>query len=113
MDNTIEISERVDVITRFRTHGDPLALCFPAKMQFRGQVIEFTELGLRHPTTKGRRMIHVFDMSDGSNDYRLEFDAEGLTWTLMAILPGTVHEDELRQRLEQVTKQNRTHGRQS
>jgi len=57
-------------------------------MKYRGQVIDFTELGLRHPTSKGTRMIHVFDMSDGVNDYRLEFDAEGLTWTLAAIREG-------------------------
>jgi hypothetical protein len=30
-------------------------------------------------------MIHVFDMTDGTADYRLEFDAEALTWTLVAI----------------------------
>lgn len=107
MDNTIEVEERVDVITRFRTAGDPLAICFPAKMLFRGQVIEFTELGLRHPTTKGRRMIHVFDMSDGSNDYRLEFDAEGLTWTLIAILPGQLHEDDLQQQLLEIARKRR------
>jgi hypothetical protein len=33
-------------------------------------------------------MIHVFDVSDGSNDYRLEHDAERLTWTLVAMIPG-------------------------
>ncbi len=33
-------------------------------------------------------MIHVFDMSDGTNDYRLEFDAERLTWTLVSMIPG-------------------------
>ena len=108
MDNTILIEERVDVITRFRTHGDPLAICYPAKMKFRGQEITFTELGLRHPTTKGRRMIHVFDMSDGSNDYRLEFDAEMLTWTLMAMLPGQMHEDELQAELLRIAHNRRT-----
>lgn len=107
MDYTIEVDERVEVIARYRTHGDPLAICWPAKMQFRGQVIEFTELGLRHPTTKGRRMIHVFDMSDGQNDYRLEFDAEGLTWTLLAILPGLQHTDDLQAELLRVAEQRR------
>jgi hypothetical protein len=107
MDNTILVEERVEVIARFRTHGDPLAICWPAKMQFRGQVIEFTELGLRHPTTRGKRMIHVFDMSDGTNDYRLEFDAEGLTWTLVAILPGLMHEDDLQHALIKVAQGRR------
>ena len=31
--------------------------------------------------------IHVFHVSDGANGYRLEFDAEALTWTLVAMLP--------------------------
>jgi hypothetical protein len=27
-------------------------------------------------------MIHVFDVTDGGADYRLEFDSERLTWHL-------------------------------
>lgn len=57
-------------------------------MRYKNREIILTRLGMRHPTAKGKRMIHVFDVSDGSNDYRLEFDAEGLTWTLVAILEG-------------------------
>lgn len=45
-----------------------------------------TELALRHPTEAGRRMVHVFHVSDGSNGYRLEFDAETLTWTLVSVI---------------------------
>lgn len=88
MDPTIQINERVDVAVVFKRHGDVSSLCMPFKMRFRGQEIELRELGLRHPTSKGKRMIHVFDMSDGVNDYRLEFDAERLTWTLIAMLEG-------------------------
>jgi hypothetical protein len=57
-------------------------------MKYKNRQVEFSELGLKHPTVKGQRMIHVFDMSDGISDYRLEFDAEGLTWTLIAIMEG-------------------------
>ena len=88
MDNTLLINQRVEVITVFRHGTNSLLLCFPAKMKYKNQLIEFTELGLRHPTSKGKRMVHIFDMSDGINDYRLEFDAEGLTWTLIAIMEG-------------------------
>lgn len=31
-----------------------------------GQVITITELGLRHPTARGTRTVHVFDVTDGS-----------------------------------------------
>ncbi len=31
---------------------------------------------------------HSWDTIQGVNDYRLEFDAEGLTWTLVALREG-------------------------
>jgi hypothetical protein len=86
--NFIEIGDRVEVITRFASHGEPAYMVMPVKMRWKKEEITFTELGLRHPTAKGQRMIHVFDMSDGANDYRLEFDAEALTWTLATIIEG-------------------------
>lgn len=86
--NFIEIGDRVEVITRFASRGDPAYMIFPVKMRWKKDEIIFTELGLRHPTTKGQRMVHVFDMSDGANDYRLEFDAEALIWTLVTIIEG-------------------------
>ena len=86
MDPTIAINERVDVVTVFRRQGDISSLCTPCKMRWRGQEIELTELALRHPTVQGKRMIHVFHVSDGANGYRLEFDAEGLIWTLVAMI---------------------------
>lgn len=84
MDPTIHINRRVSVVAVFRQKGGPAELCMPSKMRYEGREIVFTELGLRHPTSAGQRMIHVFDMSDGLNDYRLEFDAEALTWTLIS-----------------------------
>jgi hypothetical protein len=88
MDPTLLINERVDVVTVFKRGGSLKDLCTPHKMRYKGRDINFTELGLRHPTSAGNRMVHVFDVSDGSNDYRLEFDAEALIWTLVAILEG-------------------------
>lgn len=88
MDPTIVINERVDVVVIFRKHADLGTFAMPYRMRWRGREIDLTELALRHPTTQGKRMIHVFHMSDGSNDYRLEFDAEALTWTLIAMMSG-------------------------
>lgn len=88
MDPTIIIDERVEVITVFRKHGEFNTMAFPFKMKFHGQEILFTELAFRHPTYQGKRMIHIFDVSDGQNDYRLEFDAERLIWILKSLIPG-------------------------
>lgn len=83
-----EINERVDIVPIFKAHSNEQTICVPWKMRYKGQEIEFTKLGMRHPTEKGKRMIHAFNVSDGTNDYRIEFDAERLTWTLIYVLGG-------------------------
>ena len=88
MDPTLEVNERVDVVAVYKKSGDVASLCTPYKMKWRGQEIIFTELGLRHPTVAGKRMLHVFHVSDGVNGYRLEFDAESLTWMLVSMIGG-------------------------
>lgn len=88
MDPTIQINEMVDVVTIHRAHGTEATLCVPWKMMYGIHEIIFTTFGMRHKTAKGKRMIHVFEMSDGSNDYRLEYDAELLIWKLISMIPG-------------------------
>lgn len=89
MNPTIEINEKVDIVPIFRANADALHVCMPWKMRYHGQEIEFTRLGMRHPTEKGKRMIHVFEMGDDNgNDYRLEFDAERLIWMLVSMIGG-------------------------
>lgn len=74
------LNERVEVATLF---GSGLNPCKPIKFRRKsGRVIDIEEIGLRHPTSDGRKTIHVFDVTDGQADYRLEFDTERLTWHL-------------------------------
>lgn len=86
MDPTLQINERVSVVCVYKRQGESAGLCVPCRMRWHGRDIELTELALRHPTVAGKRMIHVFHVSDGTNGYRLEFDAEALTWTLVAMI---------------------------
>jgi hypothetical protein len=80
MNNEFFVDERVQVVATF---GDGLELCVPRRFRRRnGQVVEVSELGLRHPTQAGRRTLHMFDVTDGQTEYRLEFDSERLTWHL-------------------------------
>ena len=88
MDPTIHINQKVDIVPIFRAHASEVMLCVPWKMKYGIHEIVFTKFGMRHPTTKGKRMVHVFDMSDGANDYRIEFDAERLSWTLISMVGG-------------------------
>lgn len=80
MDDETFLNERVEVLASF---GAGLAICRPIKFRrASGREIIISELGLRHPTAHGHRTVHVFDVTDGGADYRLEFDSERLTWTL-------------------------------
>lgn len=80
MNNELFLNERVEVIACF---GSGLNPCVPRRFKrANGREVEITEIGLRHPTAQGRRMVHVFDVTDGGADYRLEFDSERLTWLL-------------------------------
>lgn len=88
MNPTILINERVEVIAVFKKDVHIQMICMPYKMRYKDREVVFTELALRHATAQGKRQIHVFDMSDGANDYRLEFDTENLTWKLVAIVEG-------------------------
>lgn len=80
MNDEIFLNERIKVVATF---GKGLNPCSPHKFQRpNGKEITITEIGLRHPTSKGNRTVHIFDVSDGQADYRLELDSERLTWHL-------------------------------
>ena len=80
MNDELFLNERVDVLAKYGTGLNP---CVPLKFRrANGREVIITEIGLRHPTEKGRRTIHIFDVTDDEADYRLEFDAERLTWQL-------------------------------
>lgn len=81
MNDELFLNEPVQVVALFKTGHQP---CVP--MQFKrhnGQLVTVSELGLRHPLPKGSRTVHAFDVTDGSTDYRLEFDAQQLVWRLV------------------------------
>lgn len=80
MNDETYLNERIDVVAVF---APGLNVCRPLKFRrANGREVMVGEIGLRHPSNRGRRLVHVFDVSDGSTDYRLEFDAERLTWRL-------------------------------
>ena len=80
MNDEAFLHERVQVIAVF---GSGLNPCRPIKFKrASGREVTVTEIGLRHPVVNGSKTIHVFDVTDGGADYRLELDSERLTWHL-------------------------------
>lgn len=90
MQHITPVGERVKIIAMFSENENQLNTCIPFKMRWRGREYTFTEVGLRHPTVKGQRTCHIFDITDGEADYRLEFDTQRLTWTLIYIADADV-----------------------
>lgn len=85
MDQVNIINKDVNIVAYYFHNKGSRLRCFPKSMEYGGRRINFTETGLVHPTQKGQRTLHVFDMTDGNADYRLEFDAQNLNWTLVSI----------------------------
>jgi hypothetical protein len=80
MNDETFLNEPVNVVAVFGAGYQP---CRPLKFRrANGREVEVSELGLRHPVSHGAKTVHVFDVTDGGADYRLEFDSERLTWRL-------------------------------
>ncbi len=80
MNDEIFLNEQIKVVAIF---GDGLNPCRPLRFRrTNGREINITEIGLRHPSVQGKRMVHIFDVTDGLADYRIELDAERLIWRL-------------------------------
>lgn len=80
------LKERIEVIAVF---GEGLNPCRPIKFRrANGREVVIREIGLRHPSAKGFKTMHVFDVTDGGSDYRLEFDSERLVWHLTRMGDG-------------------------
>lgn len=81
MDDEIELRERVVVLAVFSSGLHPCKI-----LKFRrasGREVTVSETGLVYPALRGARELHIFDVTDGQADYRLEFDATKLTWFLV------------------------------
>lgn len=80
MDDEQFLNERVDVLAVFSPGWQS---CKPLKFRrASGREVIITKIGLGFPHERGSRTVHIFDVTDGQADYRLEFDAERLTWFL-------------------------------
>jgi len=84
MDCVNSVNQLVNVVAYY-FRGLTQPECYPKRMEYNNQIVTFDETGSRRTSLKGRRLVHVFDMTDGQADYRLEFNAETLSWALVSI----------------------------
>lgn len=84
---TEAINEKVSVISKYdKTNGAFL----PVKLQWQGKVRVVNKLGFHHTKREGRKLFHIFSVTDASLCYCLSFDTETLHWTLLEVSDGNV-----------------------
>ena len=79
--NRVVINQEV-VVPEVYLKSDGQLKSFPRRMEFSGREYTFMD-GLRYLVHRGARAIQVFDMTDGSRDYRLHFNTGEQSWTLV------------------------------
>lgn len=85
MDTRTTINEEVNITAVYFRNKSNLR-SFPRRMEYKNQEYTFHD-GLQYLVQKGQRAVRFFDMTDGSNKYRLKFDDGAFTWTLVSIAP--------------------------
>jgi len=82
--NRVNINKEVNV-TALYFKGNRQLTSYPKRMEFNGREYTFIESGLRYLIQKGQQLVQVFDMTDGSTNYRLRFDQNQQLWTLVDV----------------------------
>ena len=85
MDQVTLIDKEVNIVAYYFKNKARQLRCFPKRMEYDGRRIDFTETGNIRPVERVVGEVHIFDMSDGEADYRLEFNPATLNWKLIAI----------------------------
>lgn len=83
MNPVVKIDEPIEVIVSFLKSGVQ-----PVKFRHNGQIINVCSVNMRHPIRRGRELVYIFYVSDGQNDYSLEFNTQTLSWRLLAMIDG-------------------------
>jgi hypothetical protein len=83
----VSFNEKEIEITSVYFHNNPNKKCletFPKRMVYDGREYTFIEDGWRYLVQKGQQLIKFFDVSDGTNQYRLRLDPDD-HWTLVGV----------------------------
>ncbi len=85
-----KIDEPVRVLMSFGYTPRGAAKARPEILVWNERRYRVEQLTLYHPTTKGARMVHIFDfLAEGGILFKAAFDAEALTWRLLEVDYGS------------------------
>ncbi|MDN5275838.1 MAG: hypothetical protein JWN33_487 [Candidatus Saccharibacteria bacterium] len=78
----ITINEQVAVtVMGFKKNLSP----YPRRMEYKGNIYDFIDAGLRCLVRSGDRIAEIVTLSDGETCFRLRSDNHGGNWTLLSM----------------------------
>ena len=84
MNECTAVNKEVAITAMYFRDGRGLK-SFPKRMEYDGNTYTFLESGLQYLIKRGQKMVQIFDMTDGTDMYRLRFDENSFDWTLVNI----------------------------
>lgn len=76
------INEEVAVTAvSFRRNFEPI----PTRIEYKGRAYIFIDSGMRYLVKNGERISQLFDMTDGTTNFRLRNESGASNWTLVAM----------------------------
>jgi hypothetical protein len=79
------VNKEVNVTSMYFKKRSSQLQAFPRRIEFDGNEYTFVESGFHYLIKNGQRLFELFDMNDGTNNYRLKFDNHERTWTLVGM----------------------------
>jgi hypothetical protein len=82
---TEAINEKVSILMLYNRQSRQVK---PEQMRWQGRLVKFSRLAFHHTIREGKKLIHIFSVSNGTMDFRLSLDTETLFWTLEEVSDG-------------------------
>lgn len=84
METRQNINKEVNVTAWYFAKRRQRLTSYPRRMEYNDREYTFAE-GLRLMVQRGKQAVQLFDMTDGRQNYRLQFDDQQHIWTLVSI----------------------------
>lgn len=79
------VNEKISVVTIFDSDTGSV---LPKKIKWGRHIYLIETLGYHHKIREGRKLLHIFSVSNQTLAFRLSFDTENLHWTLEEVSDG-------------------------
>jgi hypothetical protein len=84
METRQNINKEVNVTAWYFKNRRKNLMSYPKRIEYDRREYTFAE-GLRLLVRQGKQAVQLFDMTDGNDNFRLRFDDQLQTWTLISI----------------------------